>query len=323
MKAREISEAVANLRPVAQSPAGTWYETSAAKVKAWFKQMHGAIPRMEKDPGVRVFVFVPEGSKLWSYNNRAVQLHHTDLISVESTGTFYTHKDAQALQSLADATPAKNGDDIWGDFILYQGKVHPEHEFLQTLPVVTQISTGAVHEVPSDAFWTLGKVYLKHQISADRVLVFRSTSSDVSLPWCAVSIRDGKMSDIQSQGKLDKVTQVKLSKELASALGMEQKVTVATHIIPESKTHLMLKAIQENPGVERWKLYWDVLKLKKLPKYRSEQDVASELVSLKLVQEVHDPAQPYPELHITSIGKLVLARVNAGKSVAKASLIKQ
>jgi hypothetical protein len=323
MRGHEIVEAVsARLPEVAQSPTGTWYETTAAKVKSWYKQMHGGAPKLDADASVRYFVFVPSNEKLWSLSNKVLQFSHGDLGSVGTTGGFYTRMEADALQALVGVIQAKNGERIWGDFILYQGKVHLEHEFLATLPKVGEISTGAIHEVPADARWTLGRLYLKYQTSANRVLVFRNTIQDVSEPWSSVSIKDGVLSDMQSQRKLDKVAQVKLSKELAQVLGLAQKVTVNTHIIPESKLHDMLKAISDNPGVERWKLYWNVLKLKKLPKYRSPQDLASELVSMKLVQEVDDPVHPYPVMHITPMGKLVLARVNGGHNVSKVSLLK-
>lgn len=322
MRATEITEAVVALPEVAKSASGIWYETNASKVKTWYKSQYGGSARLTDAPGVRYFVFVPTGHSLGSSTNRVVEQHGDDLNSVETTGTFYGKQDGAALQALVDVIQVKNGERIWGDFILYQGKVYLEHEFLESLPKVAEISTGEVHEVPPDARWTLARVHLKYQTSADRVVVFRNTTSDVSEPWSAASIKGGEMSDIQSQRKIPTETQVKLSKELAAVLGMEQKVTVTTHIIPNSKLHHMLTAISDNPGVERWKLYWDVLQLKKLPKYRSPQDLASELVSMKLVQEVDDPARQYPGLHVTPIGKLVLSRVNAGHNVSKVTLLK-
>jgi hypothetical protein len=318
MKAWEISEATVKLPEIAKSAAGVWYETSATKVKSWYKHMRGAHPKLDADVSVRYFVFVPVNQKLWGLDNRVLQFSNGDLGSVGTTGEFYTHMEADALQALVDVIHAKHGERVWGDFILYQGKVYHEHAFLATLPHVGEISTGAVHEVPPDALWCLRRLRLKYQLNADKVLVFRKTSSDVSEPWLAVSIRDGKMSEIQSQHTLDKITQVQLSKELAAALGMEQKVTVSTHIMPNSKLHRTLMAIQENPGIGRAHLYWTALKLKQLPAYLSKEDVAAELVKLGLVQE-----EGIGLMSLTPIGKLVLARVNAGKPVSKASLIKQ
>jgi hypothetical protein len=328
MKAREISEVVTNLPEVAKSPAGAWYETSAAKVKSWFKQMSGSTPNLDTDDSVRHFVFVPVNHKLWSLDNKVLQFSKGELGSVGTTGGFYTGAEAAALQALVDAIRAKNGERIWGDYILYQGQVYPEHEFLATLPKVGEISTGVIHEVPADARWCLQKLQLKYLVNSDRVVVFKNTTQDVSLPWSAVSIKYGKMSDIQSQRKLDKVTQVKLGKEVSQALDLKQNVTVNTHIIPESKLHKTLRAIHDHPGVTRFDLYWRVLNLKKLPPYQSAQDVASELVKLGLVT-LAESATPFytqdTDKHytITTIGKLVLARVNAGKPVAKTSVIKQ
>jgi len=66
-----------------------------------------------------------------------------------------------------------------------------------------------------------------------------------------------------------------------------------------------------------------------MPKYMGADDSVIELVKLGLVSETHkDPSVYYLSgaertYSITPVGKLVLARVNSGKSVAKASLIKQ
>lgn len=318
MRAREISEAqMDKLVPLVTTPAGIWYETNVDDVAKHFKKINGSDTNVDKTPGIRYFVFAPESSKTWSLASRIMTLKHQDL----SGGPYLINKqDGEDLQALADATHAQNGPGVYGDFLLYKGKVYPKKEFLSSLPVVAQIHTGAVHEVPVDALWTLNRMNLKYQTSAQRVVVFPNTTQQRSDPWSTVSIRDGKISDIQSQRKLDAATQVKLSKELSQALGLQQKVSVKTHIVPESKLHRVLQAINDNPGVDRPDLYWTVLKVQQMPSYRSNADMASELVKLGLVVETKPTTQLY--YTISPIGKLVLARVKAGHAVAKVSLIK-
>jgi hypothetical protein len=296
------------------TPTGTWYETDVETLANHFRQINGSDNNVDRSPGVRYFVFAPKGFKTLSLASRVMMLKDQDL----SGGTYVASKqDAEDLQALADVTQAQHGTRVYGDFILYKGKVYIKYKFLSSLPVVAQIQTGSVHEVPSDALWTLNRLHLKYQTSAQRVVVFPNTTTGVSEPWSSASIRDGKISDIQSQRKLDKITQVQLGKEVAQTLGLTQKITVNTHIIPESKLHDTLRAINDHPGVNRAQLYWTVLKLKKLPPYLSKEDVAAELVKLGLVKEDEREL-----MSLSPIGKLVLARVNSGKSVAKASLIK-
>jgi hypothetical protein len=328
MRAREIQEATTQFPIIAQTANCTWYETDAGKIKNWYKQMYGRSPRLHDAPDTRYFVMAPTGQAPLGFISSAVMQQGSDLSSVETTGTFVTKNDGVALQALADATQVKNGEHIWGDFVLYDGKVYLKDGFLSAMPQVAEISTGPVYEIPPDALWTLGKIYLKYKVSAQKVVVFRNTTADVSSPWSSASIRAGVVSDIQSQRKLDKVTEVKLGKEVSQALGLTQKVTVNTHIIPESKLHNTLRAIHDNPGVTRWDLYWRVLNLKKLPTYQSAEDSASELVKLGLATLTQSATPFYTQdsdkhYTITTIGKLVLARVNAGKPVAKTSLIKQ
>ena len=327
MRAREIQEAASKPVSIVQVDAGTWYETSAAQVTKWYSNWFLVEPELDSDPSIRYFVFVPQAHKLWSLDNKVVWLKDSHLSSLASAGKFYTKQEGAALQALADVTQAKQGERVWGDFVLYDGKVYDKHELPQSLPVVAQISTGEVHEVPTSARWTLGRIYLKYKVSADRVVMFRNTLQDVSAPWSTASIKAGKIMEIQSQRKLDPVTQVKLHKELTQALALQQKVSVKTHIVPESKLHRALKAINENPGVTRLSLYWSLLNLSKLPTHRSREDVATELVKLGLATESRHRDKLYTsdtDLHytLTPVGKLVLARLKSGKPVDKSSLIK-
>jgi hypothetical protein len=326
MRATEITESqMDNLIQLATTAEGTWYETQVDDTAKHFKKINGSDKNVDNTPGIRYFVFVPKGSKTWSLASRIMMLKHHDL----SGGPYLvTKQDGEDLQALADATQAQNGAHVYGDFLLYKGKVYPKKEFLSSLPVVAQIHTGAVHEVPSDALWTLNRMNLKYQTIAQRVVVFPNTTQQISDPWSSVSIRDGKISDIQSTRKLDKITQVKLGKEVAQALGLAQKVTVKTHLIPESKLHDVLRAVNDNPEIDRPKLYWQVLKLVKMPAYRSADDPLFELVKLGLVNETHKSLTGYyvsgaeRTYSITPVGKLVLARLKSGKPVDKSSLIK-
>ena len=317
MRATEISEADTQLPIIAQTDSFVWYEADAATVASWYKRYTGGSARLSDAPDARYFVMAPTGQNPWRPNSRMVIQQGDHLISVETTGTFGTHHQGMALQALADAIRVKHGERIWGDFILYDGKVYMKSDVLRSMPKVADISTGPVYEIARDALWILRRIDLKYQVSADKVVVFPNTTQDVSQPWSSASIRAGIVSDIQSQRKLDKVTEVKLGKELSQVLGLTQKVTVNTHIIPQSKLHDTLRAINDHPGVNRAQLYWTVLKLKKLPPYLSKEDVAAELVKLGLVKEDEREL-----MSLSPIGKLVLARVNSGKSVEKSSLIK-
>ena len=302
------------------TPTGTWYETDVETLATHFRQINGSDNNVDRSPGVRYFVFAPKGFKTLSLASRVMMLKDQDL----SGGTYVASKqDAEDLQALADVTQAQHGTRVYGDFILYKGKVYIKYKFLSSLPVVAQIQTGSVHEVPSDALWTLNRLHLKHQTSAQRVVVFPNTTTGVSEPWSSASIRDGKISDIQSQHSLDKITKVKLGKELSQALNLSQKVTVNTHIIPESKLHDTLRAINDHPDKNYYHLYTYVLNLKKVPTRKSKEDSVSELVQLGLTTEYKPSELEGSCFKLTPVGRIVLARVNSGKSVDKSSLIKQ
>ena len=321
MRATEISEAATQLPIIAQTDSFVWYEADAATVASWYKRYTGGSARLSDAPDARYFVMAPTGQTPLGLNSRAVMQQADDLISVETTA-FVTHNDGMALQALSDAIKVKHGERIWGDFILYDGKVYMKSDVLRVMPKVADISTGPVYDIPAHALWTLQKIYLPYKVSADRVVVFRNTTADVSQPWSSASIRAGIVSDIQSQSKLDKVTQVKLGKELSQALNLSQKVTVNTHIIPESKLHDTLRAINDHPDKNYYHLYTYVLNLKKVPKRKSKEDSVSELVQLGLTTEYKPSEMEGSRFKLTPVGRIVLARVNSGKSVAKASLIK-
>lgn len=308
--------------PIAHSSHGTWYEVTAGQVKSWYKTHVGPPPNLDKSPNTRYFMHVGNSSKMSYSDTRLVWLRGLQLGSVINSSEFHTTQDGQALQALAHVTGAQQGERVWGDFILYDGQVYLRDAFIHTLPVVAQISTGAVHEVPTNARWTLARIYLKYLVSADRVVVFRNTSDDVSQPWSSASIKSGELVNTQSQRKLDAATQVKLSKELTQALGLQQKVSVSTHIVPNSKLQRVLQAIQDNPGVTRWPLYLSVLKLRQVPAQSSADDAVHELMQMTLISNVNPVLDHAAKYVITPVGKLVLARLNAGHAVAKASLIK-
>jgi hypothetical protein len=325
MKATEISEASKiNLPEIAQSDHGVWYAVPVRDLESWYRKTWAAKARLDVDPAITYLVFVQNGQPVWGspggYPNMSLALHNGKLSSILSNSSFYNKSDQDNLTALVQATNAQSGERVWGNFIIYKGHVYDQDEFPVAMPKVGEISTGAVYEIPSDVTWALNKLKLKYQVSAHRVVMFKTTAKNFGDSWGAASIRDGKISDIQTQRPLDKVTQLKLGKEVAQALGLVQKVTVNTHIIPESKLHDTLRAISDHPGVDRPDLYWKVLKQQKMPAYQTNADVASELVKLGLVHEDTSTSQRYYTL--TPIGKLVLARVNSGKSVAKASLIK-
>ena len=320
MRAYDIIESTPSQSPeVARTTDGVWYEVDVNKAKKYYKTVYGRTDALEVDPGERYFVFVRNSNKSKGLAEQIVKLKDGEL----SDGDFYSKQHGDNLRALVDATHAQRGERVWGDFILYNGQVYHKNNFIQHMPAVAQISTGAVYEIPKDALWALNRLNIRYQLSADRVLVFKNTNDDTSETWSSVSIKSGKMSDIQSQQPLDTRTQVKLNKELTQELGLQQKATVTSHIIPNSKLHKMLQAINDNPGVKRYQLYWDVLKLKQLPPYRFKSDLCWDLVVMGLVEERYDPSEKYDSLYITPIGKLVLARVSAGNSVSKSSLIKK
>ena len=324
MRATEITEAgKINLPEIAQSAHGVWYEADVGQVNSWYKKTTGFKARLDVDPSIRHFVFVKHGDPLWGPYNIHIGLQHGKLDSLQGNYSFDSQADGENLTALVKATNAQSGQRVWGKFVIYKGNVYHQDEFPVAMPKVGEISTGAVYEIPPDLLWALNKLRLKYQVSAHRVVMFKNTQKNFGDSWSSASIRDGKISDIQSQRKLDKITQVKLAKELASALGLAQKVTVNTHIIPESKLHDTLRAISDNPGKYRWDLYMGILRLRSVPARGSKDDATTELVNLGLVHDDESEQSVHKGLTITPIGKLVLARVNAGKSVSKSSLIKQ
>lgn len=324
MRATEISEAgKINLPEIAQSAHGVWYEIDPSTATKWHKTHYADYVTRDTPPAARYFMFVKNGGTLTSLHNRLVLLHNGQMENMQGSFSFVGKSDRDNLTALVKATNAQTGERVWGDFIVYKGNVYDADEFPATMPVVGQISTGSVYEIPLDLVWALNKIHLKYQVSAHRVVMFKTTQKNFGDAWGAASIKDGKISDIKSQRPLDKVTQVKLGKELSQALGLAQKVTVLTHIIPESKLHDTLRAISDNPGKYRWDLYMGILKLRSVPARGSKDDATTELVNLGLVKDDESDQSVHKGLTITPIGKLVLARVNSGKSVAKASLIKQ
>ena len=316
MRAYEIQESITKLPVIAQGPSGTWYKTDAAGARKWYKQMYGGNQKIADDPNITYILYVPNGTKVWGLNNGIVALKGKDLESVFGD-EFYNQEEQGDLQALADATGAENGDSLYGNFILYKGKVYNNQDVLLDMPKVGGISTGSVYEVPKDARWILNRLNLRYQTSADRVVVFKNGS--LMYPWSTVSIRDGQVGDVQSRDKLGKAVITKLAQEVSSVLGLEQKLTVTSYLIPKTKLHKTLQAISNNPGVDRPNLYWKVLKLQKLPSWKGPNDVATELVNLGLVDVDQKGYQLY--YTITTPGSLVLAALDSGTPIKKTDLM--
>lgn len=331
MKAIEIHEAAKiNLPVVAKAASGTWYEITLNKAKIWFKKVYGYSLDVNTDASGRFFIFVNDGDPVWNDSTKLIKLKDHELISPEDYhSAFNSQQEKQELKAIVAATQAQSGEHVNGNYVLYKGKVYDKEEFPSKMNVVGQISTGAIYEIPPDAWWVLDKLGLKSQVSANRMVVFRNTADKVSQPWGVASITSGQLMNMQSQRKLDTITQVKFSKEISQALGLQQKVSVKTHIVPESKLHDVLRAVNDNPGIDRPTLYWRTLKLSKMPKYMGADDSVIELVKLGLVSETPKATGAYyvsgaeTTFSITNAGKFVMAGLKAGKSIAKSSLIKQ
>lgn len=320
MRANEILKEDDIPKPIATGATGVWYEITAHQMQRWHKKMRRGEPLLINDPGVRYFMHVKKGDRIYNDYNMAVSLKNNNLASVDTYTSFYSGN-MQDLQALADVTGAQSGPHIWGAIILYKGKTYYKTEVLSTLPQVGLFKTYPIYEVPKDAWWILRKLSLEYLVSSDQVVVFNPHAPGATSTWVCASIKNGKITSVKSRIKLTNQLVVEISKELASALGLEQSVSVANYILPKTKLHKTLQAINDHPGVDRGQLYWKVLKLKKLPAQGSNEDAATELAGLGLV-DAHQPQDRGVWTYtISTPGSMVLAALNNSTPIKKADLL--
>lgn len=322
MRARELREATNTKLPViSQSELGTWFESDFNHLSVWREKMYGS-GLYGGNKTDRYFVFVRQGDKLGSMTNVVLELDGEDLSAITPDSHTWSPSIAQAVQQLVDTVNAKYSPGVYGNHVVYRGKVYEKKEFVKHLPVIGAISTGKVYEVPTDAGWIMSRLSIYFQESADR-MVLLTVSKFGDNPLGTVSVKNGQMSDIKTLSKINNIPKLQLTRELNALLGTQSKVSVTAHLIPKGKLHKTLLGVQQNPDVERSDLYWRVLNLSKLPGYASPEDATFELMHLGLISdELKGDFHKLTHYTITPIGKLVLARLNAGKTVDKHSLVK-
>lgn len=325
MKAHEIQqEASAPPRLVAAGPHGNWYATTGSEVEAWYKKNYGAPSQsFEKDPQSEWFMFVLNKGRSWSLDDVPVQMTHDKRLIVGGNHGFYDQNDVADVQALLDATGAQSGRRLWGNVVVYNGQAYYKMDVFKSFAQVGKVGDSVVYEVPRDAWWVLNKLNLKYQVSSDRVVVF---NPDHELPsaWVCVSIKNNQVTSVQSARNLSKDYKLKLSLAVSKALGLGQAETTEHYLIPNTKMHRVLKAIADNPGVKRWPLYLNILKLKKVPTYKGNEDVASRMVDLGLAikQDHGEHGEPTVAYTLNARGKMVLAALEAGKRVPMSSMVK-
>ena len=327
MKAHEIQqEASAPPRLVAAGPHGNWYATTSSEVQAWYKKNYGAPSQsFEKDPPSKFVIFVPHNDSLGSLDNIPVQITSDNQLICGGNHGFYDWSTVADIQSLLDATGAQSGQRLWGNVLVHNGQAYFKTDVLKSFAQVGKVGDSVVYEVPRDAWWVLNKLNLKYQVSSNRVVVFNASPQKYNDEWISVSIKNNQVTSVQSRRNLSKDAKLKLSLAVSKALGLGQAETTQHYLIPNTKMHRVLKAIADNPGVKRWPLYLNVLKLKKVPAYKSDEDVASRLVDLGLAtipDEKDEYGEPVLAYHLNARGKMVLAALDAGKRVPMSSMVK-
>lgn len=320
MKIQELTESEQPpFKVIAQGDYGVWYELDASQIVQWITSVFNNRPFIHTTD--RYFVLVPKNKEIKDRQNEVLTLDGDDLRAVTANTIFNTPASGQALTGLVGVVPAQTSKQVPGNYLVYDGNTYRKIEFPNLLPVIGEISTGTVHEVPEQAVWVMNRLHVKFLHKADRRIVFK-VNSNWQMPWGGVSVKSGVLSDIISYYEPDTLDKSKLSKELSELLGVEKKVSAVTHLLPSGRLHKVLEVIQRHPEVMRRSLYLNLLKLSKIPSHRAPDDSTHELVQLGLITQNSEWGTDMAKYTITPVGKLVLLRLNAGKSVPKHTLIK-
>jgi hypothetical protein len=315
MRAQEIilESDSQSLKQVVKTDQGVWYQVDPSSVEWYAKQVKFTFEKIP--PHVPVYMFVADHLDPWDWGMSILMLVDQDLQMVHSGN--YVKQNTHLLQALVDKVGAKTGTRIYGELIVYDGQVWVTHEVFTTMPQVSTWNTRPIYEVPASARWILNRLRLKYHIQSDKTLVFQDAAS---LLWMCMSIKNNKIVSVQSTLKLPLVRTVEISIQLAQLLGLKLVETTAYNLMPLTQAHKVLQAIQDNYQIARTHLYWGVLKLKKIPTHKGDQDWAHHMVSWGLVSKQETDLDDI-RYSITPKGKMVLAALNAGKPVPLKSFI--
>lgn len=324
MKAHEILvESVRpSLKKLVQVAQGTWYETNYESVNQWYSTMYGTdlVHKLNVSADSLLYMFVPKGKDAldaWDWGIHILSMQDKDL-TMKLAAISFRAQDLPVLQALVDQVGALTGTRLYGELIVYDGKVYVSGQVFTTMPQKTEISGQPVYEVPAPAWWILDKLHLKFHKKSDQILVFWHKHIGA---WCCVSIKQNKVMAVSSTAKLSLHQAAEISLLIAKKLGLTLSETSAHYVIPDSKTHQILQIMQDDPGVSRTDLYWKKLQQQKLPTHKGSKDTASQLVVWGLASESDTNLGPITYT-ITAKGKMVLAALNSGKKVPLSGLIK-
>jgi hypothetical protein len=320
MKAHEIlvESVKPSLKKLVQVAQGTWYETNYESVNWWYTTMYGTglDHKLNVTPDSLLYMFVPKGKDAWDWGMNILSMQDKDLTMVAADS--YMAQDLPVLQALVDKVGALTGTRLYGDLVVYDGKVYVSGQVFTTMPQKTDISGQPVYEVPASAWWILDKLHLTYHKKSDQILVFWHKELKA---WCCVSIKQNKVMAVSSTAKLNLHQAAEISLQIAKKLGLKLSETSAHYVTPDSIVHKVLQIMQDDPGVARTDLYWKKLQQKKLPTHKGSKDQASQLVHWGLASESITNLGPITYT-ITAKGKMVLAALNSGKKVPLSGLIK-
>jgi hypothetical protein len=296
--------------PMAQDIFGEEYSSQRAEAD----KCYAILPKTAFESAEKMIHAVYSSYKVFTKNNR--------IVSIPS------NPQQTSLQNLVDALSLGDSNTRHGSiWVVHNGQVTDIQQaaFLDPQP---SLSDGTkIWRVPSWALPSIGPIHFeKTWKTADSAfLALLPNASGATLSHTVlVGVRKGKLLGL-GRGHNNSATEaqlVDLSKLLASEMnigGGKEKM-----IEPNSNFHKMLSYVAANPGGPRsgWFSRGLGLSLQGMPAIWSPkaQDGLASRLGLVTLREPSDPPSKY-RITLTPSGRLVLARLNAGKSIGLNTLV--
>lgn len=314
MQAAEIETGTAKPRKIASTPNANWYVVSKNYIKKHVKNLRPPL-------GMTNYLYK---SVEHTWYNAWFTLVGNDLHLL--AGNLATGTD---IQPLLNAQPQiRTGSGVYlGDLnnkIIWDGElVDPvqlltknEHHLFDIPP------DYKVYEIPKTMWWVADKLNVGRYSKTTRLLLLTWHSAMYGVAINGDQIL-GVVTPSRSE-KLPQATWVKIIKNLTSELNLKAPPTTVSNLLPQGRVHKLLQWVDQNPGMPRWKVYSQGLKLKQMPSPGSENDTVNSLYKWQLLHADQDPLDEFDApLTITARGKMILAMLNNNKKVPLDVVIKE
>jgi hypothetical protein len=224
------------------------------------------------------------------------------------------------LSALADAVGAQTGSGlahyVFDDHFFVDGAFHTADQILKRHPRFKLSNAQTVYELEPQLMWVADQLRLLSHLRAQHLYVIDQGDQK----WVSVSVLNGQiLGSADPHNLLHPDQLVRIYAQFRDHLNVSMPTTVQSTIPPDHAVHKLLMYVSENPGVNRWKLYTDALKLKKIPSAANTGSPDNQALRWGLVS-AKDGEQGM-EFTITAKGRITLARLNSGNSVPITALI--